>query len=143
MNPEELRALLKQGRHHNKHGVAPASERTIGARTFASKGEMRRYLELQTLEAHKAIADLQLQVHFPLVVNGQKIATYVADFTYRDLATGETIIEDFKGYASPVYKLKAKLMLALYGYVILETHADHTKAGGQPWKPPKRHKRRR
>ena len=142
MNPEELRSALEQAPRH-KYNVAPAAERTADGILFASKGEMRRYLELRLLAKSGEIADLQLQVRFPLVVNSIKVATYVADFVYREPKTGETVIEDFKGYSSPMFKLKVKLMRALYHCIILETHADHSHSGGQPWKPRRRRKHRR
>jgi hypothetical protein len=48
---------------------------------------------------------------------------YVADFVYTD-ATGETIVEDVKGYrggqAYSVFKIKRKLMLFIHGIKIHE-----------------------
>lgn len=87
---------------------------------FASKAEARRYSELVLLERIGDIADLELQPRYPLVVEGQKIATYVADFRYQ--RDGRTIVEDVKSPASrtPVYRLKAKLLRALHGIEIAE-----------------------
>ena len=84
---------------------------------FDSYGEATRYTELFALEESGDILELSLQPSFELVVNGKKICTYRADFQYQNLQ-GETIIEDFKGYKTPQYKLKRKLFCALYDGVI-------------------------
>lgn len=86
---------------------------------FASKREARRYSELKVLERAKVIKDLQLQVRFPLKVNDQLICTYVADFVYTE--NGQQVIEDCKGVLTDVFKIKAKLMLAINNIKILLT----------------------
>ena len=90
---------------------------------FASKAEARRYCELRLLERAGGITEFILQPRFPLTVNGVKLGTYVADFQYHDCATGQSVIEDVKGVLTPVYKLKCKLIQALYGVVITEVQA--------------------
>lgn len=65
------------------------------------------------------ISGLRRQVSFRLVVNGVKVCRYVADFVY--IRGGVRVVEDVKGFRDRVYKLKARLMLACYGVVILET----------------------
>lgn len=86
---------------------------------FASKKEGARYLELKLLERSGAIARLELQPRFELVVNGFKVGTYVADFVYFE--NGKRIVEDVKGVRTPVYALKCKLVKAIYNVEILET----------------------
>ena len=93
---------------------------------FASQAERGRYLTLLTLETVGEIADLKCQVWFPLVVNGVKVCSYVADFTYQD-RTGTLVVEDHKGYRTPEYKLKAKLFAAVHGWAITETSARRTR----------------
>jgi hypothetical protein len=98
----------------------------VGSRRFPSKKEARRYRELKLLDGRPdGILDLQLQVPFDLVVNGQKICRYLADFVYTDVRPGlakpRRVVEDCKGVRTPVYKLKAKLMKAIHGIEILET----------------------
>ena len=90
---------------------------------FDSRGEARRYRDLTLAQAAGVIAGLELQVKYPLVVNGVKIADYVADFRYQE--NGQTVVEDFKSPATitPVYRLKRKLMKALHDIDILETSA--------------------
>ena len=90
---------------------------------FASRMEARRYQELRLLERAGEIEGLEMQVRYPIVVNGVKVCEYVSDFEYRDLSTGRWIVEDVKGKATPVYKLKAKLMRAVHHVEIQEVQA--------------------
>ncbi len=91
-------------------------------RRFASRAEGARYLVLKTLETLGQIKDLRCQVRYPLVVNGVKVCAYVADFVYVDLvAECREVVEDCKGYRTPEYKLKKKLLKALHGIEIAET----------------------
>ena len=94
---------------------------TIRGVRFASKGEARRYQELCLLMQAGVIEGLEIQVKYPLTVNGVKIADYVADFRYTE--DGRTVVEDFKGMRTPAYRLKRKLMQAIHGIEILETGA--------------------
>lgn len=79
---------------------------------FASKKEAARYKELKLLLEAGDIADLKLQPKFPIELEGQKICSYIADFEYTE--DGERIIEDVKGYQTPIFKLKKKLFHAVY-----------------------------
>lgn len=88
---------------------------------FPSKKEADRYVELTYLNESYQIQNLHRQVKFPLVKKskyGREIK-YVADFVYYQ--NGELIVEDVKGYKTPVYKLKKRLMAELYGVIIKET----------------------
>ncbi len=80
---------------------------------FASKREAQRYMELAVAQRAGIIHELTLQQKFPLVVNGVKVCTYIADFCYRD-QQGRAIVEDSKVFKTPVYKLKYKLFHILY-----------------------------
>lgn len=99
-----------------KYGAQPV---IVDGLRFASKKEAARYRELKAWQDAGGIGGLELQPRYPLVVNGEKVGTYVADFRYR--RDGEAITEDVKGVKTPLYKLKAKLVKALYGIEILET----------------------
>ena len=88
--------------------------------TFHSKKEAKRYGELKLLEKSGEIFYLKLQERYALNIGQVKICTYVSDFTYID-KNGLKVVEDTKGMRTQVYKLKAKLMLAIYGITILET----------------------
>lgn len=98
-----------------------ARKTTIDGITFDSAGEARRYQELKLLERAGEIRGLTRQVNYPIYVNGWHICDYNADFRYcsRDGLT-ETI-EDFKGYRTPEYRLKRKLMRAVHAVEIHET----------------------
>lgn len=91
-----------------------------GERVFASQAEASRYDLLVLMEKGGEITHLVCQPRFKLVVNGVLVAVYVGDFQYT-LANGDKVVEDVKGVKTPVYKLKKKLMKALYGIDILET----------------------
>ena len=87
---------------------------------FASKREAARYQELRLMEKAGLIRELDIQPRFPIKLNGVMICMYVGDFRYLN-DKGEIVIEDVKGIRTASYKIKAKLMLALYGITILET----------------------
>jgi hypothetical protein len=50
---------------------------------------------------------------------GERECKYIADFVYRD-RDGNRVVEDCKGFRTPVYKLKKKLMLHVHGIRIVE-----------------------
>lgn len=89
---------------------------------FASQKEAQRYSDLLILERAGRIRDLELQPRFPLRVNDELIAHYVADFRYRD-QENEPHVEDVKSDYTrklPLYRIKYKLMKAIYGITIEE-----------------------
>lgn len=89
---------------------------------FHSMKEARRCRELHLRVRIGEITDLQRQVRYPLAVNGVLIATYVADFVYRE--GGASVVEDVKSPATRMeraYRLKLKLMRAIHGIEIRET----------------------
>jgi hypothetical protein len=91
----------------------------IDGLTFDSRKEALRYTVLRDEAKAGVIHGLELQVKFPIAVNGKTVCTYIADFCYnRD---GEPIVEDVKGIRTAVYLLKRKLMKAVHGITILET----------------------
>lgn len=92
----------------------------IDGRTFDSKKEANRYLDLREEQRAGTISGLRCQVAFPLTVNGVVVASYVADFVF--VREGVEHIEDVKSAMTrklPVYRLKAKIMAAL-GHTIAE-----------------------
>ncbi len=90
---------------------------------FASRMEARRYQELRLMERAGVIRNLQLQTNYRLFVNGVLICRYRPDFEYDEVATGEHVVEDVKGYRNHVYAIKAQLMLACHGISIREVQA--------------------
>ena len=84
-----------------------------------SRAEAKRCAELHLLQRAGEIHRLEMQPKFLCQVNGVKICTYIADFAY--FTKAERIIEDVKGRATDVYKLKKKLVEALHpGVKIVE-----------------------
>lgn len=97
-----------------------AKRTTVDGITFASKKEAKRYWELCLLERLGTIKQLQLQVKYPIHIEGKLICTYIADFVYMN-QHGDTITEDVKGMITPVYRIKKKLVEAIYKIKITET----------------------
>ena len=105
-----------------------AKKVTYDGKTFDSQKEAQRYAELRLLERGKVIEDLHCQVKFTLIPqqydkNGrvvERAVHYVADFEYIDIKTGQTIVEDTKGFKTKEYIIKRKLMLERYGIRIKE-----------------------
>lgn len=96
-----------------------AKRTAVDGISFASKGEAERYIALRAAEKRGEIVGLTLQPRFPCMVNGKLVCTYVADFCYavadrNGRVTGLIVVEDFKGFRTPVYKLKRKLMAACH-----------------------------
>lgn len=94
---------------------------TVNGVRFDSRKEAARWGELVLLEAAGLIANLERQVRFPLIVNGVEVCVYIADFVYSE--AGGRVVEDVKSAHTrrlPVYRLKAKLMLAVCGITIRE-----------------------
>ena len=89
---------------------------------FASKKEAKRYAELKLLEKGKVISNLIVHPAFILSINNTHICNYIADFSY--IENGKEVIEDVKGYkkggAYQLFRLKKKLMYAIYVIDILE-----------------------
>lgn len=92
--------------------------------TFDSKKEAKRWAELKAMAARGEIADLQRQVVFVLVpgvvLDGRKQQPikYVADFKYRTAAG--VVVEDVKGFKTPEYRMKRKMMRAFHGIEVSE-----------------------
>lgn len=109
---------------------------------FDSQKEVLRYKELSLLRSEGIISNLQRQVKYILIPTQREPAvlgprggvkpgklienecSYLADFVYTVNETGETVVEDVKGYkkgeAYKVFTIKRKLMLFVYGIQIKE-----------------------
>ena len=88
------------------------------------------------------ITHLELQPEYQITINGIKICKYIADFRYFTVRaesnersynskgewqtptmTGDTegqIVEDSKGFKTPIYRLKKKLVEACYPGTIIK-----------------------
>lgn len=103
----------KRSKYHNRKVM-------VDGIMFASHREAKRYGELALLVKDGRITNLTLQPRFPCVVNDRLVCVYIADFRYFDKDRGVLVIEDVKGFRTDVYKLKAKLVEAIYDIVIVE-----------------------
>ena len=81
---------------------------------FDSQKEYKRWNVLKVLQRSKKISNLERQVKFELQpsfkLNGKTIRgiSYYADFVYLN-EEGDQVVEDTKGFRTPVYKLKKKM----------------------------------
>lgn len=98
---------------------------TRNGEIFDSIKEYRRFCELSLLERAGEITDLRRQVVYELLpsqrVGGKVIerpVKYRADFVYME--NGLEVVEDTKGFRTPEYKLKRKMMLYFHGIQIRE-----------------------
>lgn len=87
---------------------------------FDSKREANRYVELKLLERAGEIENLELQPKYSVDINGKHICNYFADFRYFDSYNKSIVIEDAKGMRTDVYKIKKKLVEAIYSITIVE-----------------------
>lgn len=94
----------------------------VACNGYASKAEARRAEELHLLEKAGKITELRKQYRFKLLPkqDGERAVHYIADFVYLDEA-GKLVVEDVKGVRTPLYKLKKKLMLYVFGIKIRES----------------------
>lgn len=93
---------------------------------FHSQKEARRYQELKLLQRAGKIRNLRLQPEWDLFVpGGERIGAYIADFCYYtvpwDYEQPELVVEDVKGFKTPLYRWKKKHVEAQYGITIRET----------------------
>ncbi len=98
-----------------------AKKTYIDGHIFDSIKEASRYVELRMLEKAGKIKQLKLQPVFMLLdsfeYEGKRIRkiTYIADFQYICMDSGQEIVEDVKGVKTQVYNIKKKLFLHQYG----------------------------
>ena len=114
----------------NKYGNKKV---TVDGVTYDSVGEHQRFCFLKLLERAGEIKELQYHKEFELIPpirkeihckmkNGTTYTrvtneprVYEADFTYTIVATGEEVVEDFKGVVTPLFEFKADLFRYKYG----------------------------
>lgn len=88
-----------------------------------SKMEAGRCDDLHVLQAAGRIERLTQQPVFNCSVNGRKICDYKADFAYFLVSTvpGEScrVCEDVKGFRTPTFNLKKKLVEAIHAGVVI------------------------
>lgn len=108
-----------------KHGRIPRASklrRTVDGITFDSLAEANRWKTLRLAEIAGRISRLARQARYKIIVNGVHVADYYADFEYLN-ETGQLVTEDQKSAHTrkdPVYRLKKKLVEAIYGIQVRE-----------------------
>jgi len=121
LTPETIKAQASpSGRGKGQKASKFGNVRTeLNGRTYASGREAARAAELQLMEKGKEIFGLCYQVRLPLAGG----VVYVADFLYSEVVAGKlvTIVEDSKGWRTPEYKIKKKLVKERYGIEIKES----------------------
>lgn len=103
-------------KRRSKFGAVPT---VVDGIRFHSAKEARRYQELKLLERAGEIRDLELQPRFRLSVQANQeltlgamtdVGAYVGDFRYLEVRAGRLwkVVEDVKGFKTPLYKWKKK-----------------------------------
>lgn len=106
---------------------------TVAGEVFDSKWEAEHWVELRLRQSAGEIRELKRQQRIPVVINGIKVCTFIADFTYDErvpLATlwgtdaaWKAVVADCKSDITrkePYYRLKKKLLKVVNGIDIIE-----------------------
>lgn len=124
--------------YKNLRSASSSRRNKYGAKrtgSHASAKEHRRASELKLWQRAGVISDLREQVPYELIpaqygecgkdskgktvrVLIERPCRYIADFVYE--MDGQTVVEDTKGFRTPEYIIKRKLMLAVHGIRIRE-----------------------
>lgn len=97
----------------NKYG---AIKTEYNGQIYDSRAEAHRAQELDLWLKTGEITDLARQTKFPVIINGVRVFTYIADFTYYH--KGKQVVEDVKGVRTAMFNLKKKCVEAQYGIII-------------------------
>lgn len=82
---------------------------------YDSKMEAAYAMQLDALKSGGGIKDWRRQVTIPLDVNGKHVCNYRVDFEVEHNDGHKELIE-VKGFETPVWQLKWKLLEAIYGH---------------------------
>ena len=127
MTVEELRRYSRDTAGRS-NCAAGSKYHAVRVGRHASRKEHCRANQLKLMERAGMISGLQEQVSYELIPaqrdsSGKLLehaCRYVADFVYRD-ENGNVVVEDTKGFRTPEYRLKRKLMLHVHEIRIKET----------------------
>jgi hypothetical protein len=122
MSPDDFRQAIdnlrygrKQSKSKYRNKKTPNADGTISD----SRKEARIDAQMMLLKNSKNVASVKRKRKFPLVVRDKLICTYICDWEVI-YCNGRQEVYDAKGFKTSVYRLKKKLMEALYGITIIE-----------------------
>lgn len=118
LNKDALAELEQVGKRSLCKNKYNAQGRYVDDIWFDSGIEAERYGELKLLAVSGKIKNLKVHVPFKIFVNDVLVSKYEADFVYEE--NGKKVVEDTKGYVTPLYKVNRALMLAVHGIKIKE-----------------------
>ena len=112
---------------NNKHPIIPKKTRrpnkyfakktvAMGLK-FDSRWEAERWGQLKAMERAGVVTQLERQITYELSINDVKICNYIADFRYlleEEDGLSRLVVEDAKGIQTPEFRLKKKMMKAIY-----------------------------
>lgn len=96
-----------------------AKKMAVGDQVFDSHKEAQRWSALRLLERAGRIRHLERGFDMPFNLGGRTLFKYRPDFLYFE--DDVRIVEDVKGYKTPVYRLKKRIIEAAYNIKIRET----------------------
>ncbi|MGZ2501769.1 DUF1064 domain-containing protein [Rhizobium leguminosarum] len=109
---EEYRAAVAKPKRRNKFGAKKTMFEGI---LFDSKREAEVYRDLKLLERSGRISGFERQRKFELIVNGEIIGTYRADFAFIDHDQDcKFRVVDVKGVVTRDFKRVQKIIKAIY-----------------------------
>jgi len=112
MSREEYLAAVAKPKRGNKFG---AKRTVVDGITFDSKREAEVYGDLKLLEQAGRIGGFVRQRKFELIVNGEIIGTYRADFAFIDHdQDGRLRVIDVKGVVTRDFRRVCKIIKAAY-----------------------------
>ncbi|TAV98484.1 DUF1064 domain-containing protein [Rhizobium ruizarguesonis] len=112
MTREEYRAAIAKQKRGNKFGAKKTMFEGI---LFDSKREAEVYRDLKLLERSGRISGFERQRKFELIVNGEIIGTYRADFAFIDHDQDcKFRVVDVKGVVTRDFKRVQKIIKAIY-----------------------------
>lgn len=106
-----------------KYNIAPKAKRTYKGTVYMSKleSDYKKHLDLlrkATTPKNRVVSVVE-QMPFEIVINGQKICKYLLDFKV-EYGDGRIEYVDTKGVITPMYRIKKKLVEAIYPIKIKE-----------------------
>lgn len=101
----------KPFRRKNKFG---AIKTKLDGIMFDSKLESKWYEYLKIRSIAGEISDLDVQKEFPIAIKDKHVCNYIADYFFFDKKLDKWVVGDAKGFITEVFKLKWKMMAAIY-----------------------------